>query len=185
MYARLTAFALVALLAAGVGDAALAAESPGRDAEVRVVARRLADARVEFALQQHRTDGTWGERLLPRARFFPTTATLGRWLASTPLAVQPSRGAEAEVRIVARRLADARVEVALQHRAADGTWGERLLPQARFFPPTADVGRWLASTPLTVPGTEPEVAPSAPPGAVPAGAVVSLCAGWGGGRSSL
>ena len=40
------------------------------DAEVRISARKLADGRVEFALQQ-RVGGEWGERQLPRARFFP------------------------------------------------------------------------------------------------------------------
>ena len=55
--------------------------------EVRIVAQRLADGRTEFALQQREADDEWGERLLPRARFFPATVTVGRWLVSTPLTV--------------------------------------------------------------------------------------------------
>ena len=56
-------------------------------AEVRITAQRLADGRTEFALQQREADDEWGERLLPRARFFPATVTVGRWLVSTPLTV--------------------------------------------------------------------------------------------------
>ena len=55
--------------------------------EVRIVAQRLADGRTEFALQEREADDEWGERLLPRARFFPATVTVGRWLVSTPLTV--------------------------------------------------------------------------------------------------
>ena len=78
-------------------------------------------------------------------RFFPTTATVGRWLASSPLSLPAS-----EVRIVARKLESGRVEFGLQQRQADDAWGERLLPRVRFFPTTATVGRWLASSPLTL-----------------------------------
>ena len=63
------------------------------------------------------------------------------------------------MRITAQRLADDRIEFALQEREADGAWGARLLTRARFFPATATVGRWLLSTPLTVSLPEPEVSP--------------------------
>ena len=130
---------------------------------MRITAQRLVNGRTEFALQQREADGGWGERLLTRARLFPATATVGRWLASTPLTVR-ARGAGddaagTEVRITAQRLADDRIEFALQEREADGGWGERLLTRARLFPATATVGRWLASTPLTVSLPEPEVSP--------------------------
>ena len=49
------------------------------------MARKLESGRIEFGLQQRQTDNSWGERQLPRVRFFPTTATVGRWLASSPL----------------------------------------------------------------------------------------------------
>ena len=52
---------------------------------VRIVARKLANGRVEFGLQQHGLDDAWDERRLPTVRFFPPTARLGRWLASSPL----------------------------------------------------------------------------------------------------
>ena len=52
---------------------------------MRIVARKLESGRVEFGLQQRQSDNTWGDRRLPRVRFFPTTATVGNWLASSPL----------------------------------------------------------------------------------------------------
>ncbi len=62
---------------------AAAQESGG--GEVRIAARRLADGRVEFGLQQQNTDASWADRQLPSRRFFPATATVGRWLVSSPL----------------------------------------------------------------------------------------------------
>ena len=124
------------------------------DADVRVVARKLADGRIEFGLQQL-SGITWSDRKLPRARFFPTGARIGRWLASSVLTVNPgattgTASAERfELRIVARRLADGRVEFGVQERHG-GSWGDRRLPRARFFPAGADVGRWLHASPLTL-----------------------------------
>ena len=54
---------------------------------VRVAARRLADGRTEFALQEQDTGGFWAARRLPRSRFFPADAAVDRWLASSPLTV--------------------------------------------------------------------------------------------------
>ena len=162
MRARLAVLAVAGLLAV-LGVTAITASGAGHETEVRITAQRLADGRTEFALQQREADDGWSERLLPRARFFPAAATVGRWLSSTPLTVRaPDAGDDAEgteVRITAQRLADGRTEFALQERDADGAWGERLLPRARFFPATATVGRWLSSTPLTVSLPEPEVSP--------------------------
>ena len=90
---RLKTLAIVALLVALAGSIALAAS--GGDAEVRITARQLDDGRVEFALQQ-RTDGEWGERILPRSRYFPTNATVGRWLNSTPMTVSVAAAEESE-----------------------------------------------------------------------------------------
>ncbi len=153
MRARLAVLAVAGLVAA-LGVTAITASGAGYEAEVRITAQRLAGGHTEFALQQREADGGWSERLLPRARFFPDTATVGLWLSSTPLTVRaPGAGDDAagsEVRIMAQRLADGRIEFALQQRKADGGWSERLLPQARFFPATATVGGWLSSTPLTV-----------------------------------
>ena len=113
--------------------------------QVRIVARKLADSRIEFALQPTQPDGPWGDRLLPQNRYFPPDAPTGRWLVSSPLTV----GA-ATARIVARKLANGRIEFALQPAQPDGPWGDRLLPQNRYFPPDAPSRRWLVSSPLTL-----------------------------------
>ncbi len=65
-------------MSTAAGDSAL---------EVRVAAQLLADGRMEFALQERQADGSWGERRLPRGRFFPADARVGRWLSSSPLTV--------------------------------------------------------------------------------------------------
>ena len=57
---------------------------------MQITAQRLASGRTEVALRQRETDGSWSERLLPRARFFPANATVGRWLSSLPLTVPPT-----------------------------------------------------------------------------------------------
>ena len=146
LVAGLVGFLLVALPSGGAG----AQSSAG---EVRVVARELASGRVEFAVQQRHADDSWAGRLLPSRRFFPADAEVGRWLASSPLEVAAS-----EVRVVARELASGRIEFAVQQRDADDSWGGRLLPSRRFFPADAEVGRWLASSPLQL--TTPPPAPA-------------------------
>ncbi len=113
--------------------------------EARISARRLADGRVEFALQPRAGSG-WGERLLPSSRYFPANAASGRWLSSSPVSL-----GGVEVRISARRLADGRVEFALQPRAGGG-WGELVLPSSRYFPANAAPGRWLSSSPVSLGG---------------------------------
>ena len=143
--------------AAAISSGAAAQQTSGGEqatGEVRIVARKLANDKIEFALQQRGTDNTWGERLLPRQRFFPAQTTVGRWLASTPLTITIA-ATNVDVRIVAQRRAEGRTEFALQQRGTDNTWGERLLPRQRFFPAQTTVGRWLASTPLTITATQP------------------------------
>ena len=170
------AMAIVVAVVAGLAPTVSGHEGGGGDSvEVRIVARHVAGARVEFGLQQLEAGSGWGERLLPRQRFFPARASLGRWLVSTPVVlaggdgavalppamestagngVQAAAGGGAEVRTAARRVSGGRGEFALQERDADGGWGVRLLPEQRFFPADARVGRWLVSTPLAlgVPG---------------------------------
>ena len=138
------AVALAALSTVAVLSPVAAQADDGSDV-VRIVARKLESGRIEFGLQQRQADDTWGGRQLPRVRFFPTTATVGRWLASSPLELSAG-----EVRIVARKLESGRIEFGLQQRQADDTWGDRRLPRVRFFPTTATVGRWLASSALAV-----------------------------------
>ncbi len=157
MSARLTVLTVLAALAItliGLGVSAAPAHGTGDEVEVRVAAQRLADGRTEFALQERRADGEWGERRLPLARFFPADTRVGRWLGSSPLTVRAPGASEGapglEVRVAAQLLLDGRMEFALQERQADGAWGERRLPRARFFPADARVRRWLVSSPLTV-----------------------------------
>ena len=159
------AYALMAVIVVAGALAAISTSAAGRPmaysdvavVELRIVARKLEDGRVEFGLQQRRSDDSWAERQLPRRRFFPTTAETGRWLASSTLTVGgsgvvgASAGAgETQARIVARKLEDGRVEFGLQQRRSDDSWAERQLPRRRFFPATAEVGRWLASSVVTV-----------------------------------
>ena len=99
----------------------------------RIVARRLTDGRTEFGWLPAGAE----ERVLPRGRYFPADAQVGRWLRSTPVVVD---GVELG-RINARRLADGRIEFAFTP-----TDGERILPSVRYFPAGAAVDRWLRSS---------------------------------------
>ena len=133
-------------------DGAAVVES-GSDT-VRIVARRLENGKIEFGLQQRRHDGSWGQRVLPTARLFPTTASVGSWLNSSTINLEVAESADSSdeqvrVRITARRQEDGRVEFGLQER--DGTsWGERTVPTRRYFPADARVDRWLYSSVLTL-----------------------------------
>ena len=51
----------------------------------RINARQLSDGRIEFAFTP-----TDGERITPRARYFPADARVGRWLRSTEIAIGPA-----------------------------------------------------------------------------------------------
>ena len=91
---RLKTGIILLLLAALAGSVAWAAT--GGEAEVRITARQLDDGRVEFALQQ-RVDGEWGERILPRSRYFPASVGHNRWLNSTPMTVSVAEEEASEV----------------------------------------------------------------------------------------
>ena len=127
------AAALVALI---VADFSTAKAQNDDETAGRIVARLLDDGRVEFGWQP-----SGGERVLPRQRYFPTDATVDRWLRSSPVEVG---GAEIG-RINARLLGDGRIEFAFTP-----TDGERITPQARYFPAGARVGRWLRSTEIAI-----------------------------------
>ena len=119
--------------------------------DVRIVARKLANGKIEFGLQQRQDDTSWGGRLLPSARLFPPDAEVGEWLVSSPLTVAVGESADAlaedvELRIVARLASDGRVEFGLQQRPDGGVWGERQAPVRRYFPADARSDRWLHSS---------------------------------------
>lgn len=79
--------------------------------------------------------------------------------------VQAAISTTTEVRIGARRLDDGRVEVGLQQRQDDQSWGEGELPPARFLLSDSEPGKWYFSTPveLTVTVEEPEEPVVEPP----------------------
>ena len=82
------AFVLAGLIAA---VSVAVAQTVTHTAEVRIVAQRLDDGRVEFGLQQREGSG-WSERILPQRRFFPTSS-VGRWLSSSTITLEVPAGA--------------------------------------------------------------------------------------------
>ena len=130
----MVAAALAAIIAANFTTAQAQSDD---ETTGRIVARLLENGRVEFGWQP-----TSGARVLPRQRYFPTDATVNRWLRSSPIEVG---GAEIG-RINARLLSDGRIEFAF---APIG--GQRIQPRARYFPANARVGRWLRSTEIELP----------------------------------
>lgn len=155
---HLVAFAVLLALVAGAVQTLPAVAQSTDEVEVRIAAQRLADGRTEFALQQRDSSGGWSDRILPRGRYFPAATQSDRWLNSTPLTL----GDGLTVRITARRVANGRIEFALQQRDADDAWGGRMLPRSRFFPSRATAEHWLSSTPLSLASTSLPAAPSAP-----------------------
>ena len=154
---RLLSFALAAALAAGILAVASppVAASDDADDAARIIARKLADGRVEFGLRH--PDGS---EQLPTPRLFPYgRAVEGRWYRSGPVTIDNTD----DVRIIARKLADGRIEFALSF------FGSTWYPDARYFPyRTARVGRWLrssvygelvASAPDTTPASRSRTAP--------------------------
>ena len=126
----------------GTPPAAAQQEVPEGGIETRIGVRFLDDGRVEVAMQV-RSDGAWGEPLLPTKRLMPEFSKRSRWLSTDPITLE---GAEA--RIVARRLADGVVTVSLRTRALDGGWGERLRPRQRLLYASSERGVWLWSSPV-------------------------------------
>ena len=126
--------ALALLLVAALDLPSAAAQNDEQTG--RIVARLLDDGRVEFGWQP-----SSGARVLPRARYFPTDATVDRWLNSSPVEVN----GRAIGRINARLLENGRIEFAFTP-----TDGERITPRARYFPANARVDRWLRSTEITI-----------------------------------
>ena len=150
---------LVALVALAL-PTRVSAELSSSGVELRIAAQRLDDGQTEFALQIW--DGErWGERVLPRSRFFPTTAGVDRWLNSSTLSLDSGH----TVRISAKLLADDRIEFALQQNIGR-EWIDRLLPRPRFFPANAATGRWLSSGRLEPVGYVPLQSGAPPVGAI-------------------
>ena len=133
--AALTALAAVAAIIAADFTPPVSAQSED-ETTGRIVARRLDDGRIEFGWQP-----SGGARILPRQRYFPADATVDRWLYSSPVTVTGTIIG----RINARLRSNGRIEFAFTP-----TDGERIAPQARYFPADARVGHWLRSTEITI-----------------------------------
>ena len=78
---RITAALIAVALLVGATGFALS-QSLTSTSDVRIVAQKLEDGRIEFGLEQD------GERILPRTRFFPADARVGRWLKSSPVTIE-------------------------------------------------------------------------------------------------
>ncbi len=106
----------------------------------RIQAYKHESGRVEFALQL-RTNEAWSERILPRGRFLNTSAPAGKWLASTPIALN---GYE-DTYINAFRHDDDRIEFGLQ-LGSGNRWSDMVFPDTRFLPVSARPNRWYSSS---------------------------------------
>ena len=157
---RVVAAGFVVAASVAVVISPVSGQDTADDSAVRIVARKLENGKIEFGLREQLADGSAGELLLPARRLFPTTATVGRWLVSSPQPLDVD-GTDETLRIAARRHADGRVEFGLQHQQLDNSWSSTMLPTQRFFPADARVGRWLRSSPVTITTTTPTT-PTAP-----------------------
>ncbi len=119
-------------------------DSPGEEQPSgRIVARRLSNGRTELGWQQ-RTNGAWGERILPRARTLNSTfprAEFGNWLRTSPVEV----GGVEIGRIEARKRRDRGIELAFAP-----TNGERILPSSNYIPANVRVGEWVNTTEIAI-----------------------------------
>ena len=74
---------MVISLAVLIGATSYAlSQSIASESDVQIVAQKLEDGRIEFGLEQD------GERILPRTRYFPADALVGRWLKSSTIRVE-------------------------------------------------------------------------------------------------
>ncbi|MDE2987792.1 MAG: hypothetical protein OXT70_07020 [Chloroflexota bacterium] len=76
----------VILLAAVAVPSVLFATQGEGSGEARINARKLEDGRIEFAMQV-KEGNAWSDRILPRGRYFPAHAEVGKWLNSTPVSL--------------------------------------------------------------------------------------------------
>ena len=105
--------------------------------EFRIVARALADGRIEFGVRVAGSE----EMLTPRLRFLPASPPLNRWLRSDLVALNE----EVEGRIIARRDSRGRTEFGFRIDGRDDVF-----PQKRYLPVDAELNRWLRSSEISV-----------------------------------
>ena len=109
---------------------------PRQEIDVRIIARRLSDGRIEFAL---RAEGL--PALLPRGRYFPANPSTPDWLPSSPVELHST----VIGRIRARRLSDGRTEFGFVDLG-----GNIIEPAVRYFPANAGANRWLQSSSFVI-----------------------------------
>ena len=143
-YLLLAALALLAATAlyalAPAFPIAEAQEDDHHSEQVQVRARLQADGDIEFGLR------TSEGNVLPRQRVFSARINDERWRVSSPLELVNG----AEVQIIARRDGDSRVEFGVRTRDPR----EDYLPSRNKFSRSTPVGRWLISTPVSIPAPE-------------------------------
>ena len=142
-------FVLLAVLIVVVSAAAVPDRLTARAASLRCVSPRSASTTGvrSSRCRSAQADGAWGERRLPRSRFFPASATVDRWLASSALSVERGRACVSLRDLICRRTHGVRCSRSVR-RTGSGASSEAA-PVA-LLPGSAAVGRWLASSALTV-----------------------------------
>ena len=86
---RLTIVGSLAALAILTAGVVFASTTQGQK-DVRIAAQLLENGKVEFGLQERTDGGEWGSTLLPARNKFPyATATVDRWLYSSPVTLTP------------------------------------------------------------------------------------------------
>ncbi len=112
--------------------------------EGRILARRLNDGRVEVGFRP-----TGGDVIRPAQRVILADAQVNRWVVSSDVVID----GVVVGRIAARLLPGGHFEFGFN------PVGEaRVLPRSRFVPADTAVGRWLRSSPITVPLPGPVLA---------------------------
>ena len=140
LFGALAVLAVAALSVLAPPSPADAQEDDGHSEQVQVRAQRQADGDIEFGLR------TSEGNVLPRQRVFSARIDDERWRVSSPLELVNGT----EVNIIARRDGDTQVEFGV--RTVDPR--EEYFPSRRFFPRSTAVGRWLISTPVSIPAPE-------------------------------
>ena len=151
---------LLGAVAIGIFGLSLVRVEAQSGRELRVQARALPNGRIEFAVQV-RDDDSWSKRTLPKSRWLFPDVDVDRWYVSQKVTLitsylrisaagNPVNPQHSLIRIAARRLADGRVEFALQGSSLvrSPLWRVRILPDLRFVPAEPPTSRWLSSSPV-------------------------------------
>ena len=107
------------------------APAPPEPHQLRIIARLADDGWVE-----HGVELASGERILPPVRYLSTDVPVDGWRISSDVRVDGT----AIGKILARRLADGRVEMGFQDAS-----GVAVTPEIRFLPADLPVGVWFRS----------------------------------------